>query len=317
MKRAALSVLLTFASTQSGYSQLPRQAPDTSVHVLKFVSIEPGVKLEVLDFGGSGPAMIFLSALGSDAHDWDRFAPKVTNRYHAYAITRRGFGASDKPAPTDENYSADKLGDDVLAVMRTLKLERPVLVGWSLGGEELSSVGSRFPAKVRALIYLDAGYPYAFYNRAAGEPLQDRAELRRLLTQAAHENPPSLELQRKLLASMTQNEAELREGIASDEKSDKVMPVPPPGMPPEPPQMIAIKTNPVKYTNIPVPILAIFATQRDSTAHEEWREKQIKSFEQGVPSAHVVRIPHAGHDVFNTNEQDVLREMTAFLDGIQ
>jgi pimeloyl-ACP methyl ester carboxylesterase len=74
--------------------------------------------------------MIFLSALGSDAHDWERFAPKGTNRYHAYAITRRGFGTSDEPAPTDENYSADRLADDVLAVMGTLKLERPVLVGW-------------------------------------------------------------------------------------------------------------------------------------------------------------------------------------------
>jgi pimeloyl-ACP methyl ester carboxylesterase len=315
MMRAALSVLLALTSTQTGFSQLPGKHLDTSAHAIQFVSVEPGIRLEVVDFGGSGPAMIFLSALGGDAHDWDRFAPKLTGRYHAYAITRRGFGNSDKPPPTDENYSADRLGEDVLAVMGTLKLERPVLVGWSLGGEELSSVQNRFPAKVRALIYLDAGYPYAFYNRAAGEPLQDRAELRRLLNQAAHENPPSLELTRKLLASMTQNEAELRESIASDEKPDKV--APPPGMPPPmPPQMIAIMTNPVKYTNIPVPILAIFATQRDSPSQEEWRERQAKAFEQGVPTAHVVRIPHAGHDVFNTNEKDVLREMTAFLDGI-
>jgi pimeloyl-ACP methyl ester carboxylesterase len=201
--------------------------------------------------------------------------------------------------------------------MEKLKLDRPVLVGWSVGGEELSSVGSRFPAKVKALVYLDAGYPYAFYNRAEGEPLQDRAELRRLLNQAARENPPSLELRRKLLASMAQNEDELRKSIINDEKPGNRVPSPPPGMPPMPPQLIAIMTNGVKYTDIPVPILAIFATQRDSLSQEEWREKQIKAFEQGIPSAHVIRIPHAGHDVFTTNEADVLREMTTFLNGVR
>jgi len=317
MKKDPLLAFLAFAMMQTGFSQTPAQPPDTTQHIVQFVFVQPEVKLEVLDYGGNGTAMIFLSALGPDAHDWDKFAPKFTGKYHVYAITRRGTGASDNPAPTDENYSADRLGDDVLAVMEKLKLDRPVLVGWSVGGEELSSVGSRFPAKVKALVYLDAGYPYAFYNRAEGEPLQDRAELRRLLNQAARQHPPNLELRRKLLASMVQNEDELRKSIASDEKSGNRVPSPPSGMPPMPPQLIAIIANPVKYTEIPVPVLAIFATQRDSPSQEEWRETQIKAFERGIPSAHVVRIPHAGHDVFTTNEADVLREMTTFLDSVR
>jgi hypothetical protein len=37
------------------------------------------------------------------------------------------------------------------------------------------------------------------------------------------------------------------------------------------------------------------------------------TFEAGVPSAHVVRLPNADHYVFNSNEADVLREMNAFL----
>jgi non-heme chloroperoxidase len=315
-KRALISVCLALVLIKTGRSQDRPIPPDTAHHTVQFVAVGPGVKLEVLDFGGSGPAMIFLAALGPDAHEWDHFAPKFVGKFHVYSITRRGFGASDKPAPTDENYSADRLGDDVLAVMGTLKLDKPVLVGWSLGGEELSSVGSRFPAKVKALVYLEAGYPYAFYNRAEGEPLQDRAELRRLLSQAAREHPPSLELRRKLLASLTMNADELRKDIASDERSTKAAAGPPPGMPPMPPEIIAIMTNGVKYTNIPVPILAIFATQRDSPAQEEWREKQVSAFEKGVPTAQVVRMPHAGHDVFVTNEADVLREMTAFLNAL-
>lgn len=323
MKRLLLPLVLALAvsaiAQQVDLAPSPPQPPDTTPHSVEFVTVQPGVKLEVLDYGGTGRAMVFLAALGPDAHVWDKFAPKFVGRYHVYAITRRGFGASDNPPPTDENYSADRLGDDVLTVMETLKMDTPILVGWSVGGEELSSVGSRFSGKVKALIYLDAGYPYAFYNRAEGEPFQDRAELRRLLNEAARGPEPSLELRRRLLASMTQNEDELRKSIASDEKSQGSAASPSAGPPmlPMPPQFTAIMMNPVKYTNIPVPVLAIFATQRSPDAgEEEWRDKQINAFEAGVPTAHVVRMAHAGHDVFVTNEADVIREMTSFLNAL-
>jgi len=120
------------------------------------------VKLEVLDWGGptSGRAVVLLTGLGNTAHVFDVIAPKLTERYHVFGITRRGFGASSVPA---SGYGADRLGDDVLAVIEKLTLNKPVLAGHSLGGEEMSSIGSRHPEKVAGLIYLDAGYSYAFY----------------------------------------------------------------------------------------------------------------------------------------------------------
>ena len=65
----------------------------------------------------------------------------------------------------------------------SLKINRPVLVGHSLGGEELSSVGSRHPEKVAGLIYLDAGYCYAYYDRSRGDLTIDLAELQKKLEQ--------------------------------------------------------------------------------------------------------------------------------------
>ena len=46
-------------------------------------------------------------------------------------------------------------------------------------------------------------------------------------------------------------------------------------------------------------------------------EKQSTAFENGVPSAHVVRIANASHYVFLSNEADVLTEMRAFLANLQ
>jgi non-heme chloroperoxidase len=94
--------------------------------------------------------------------------------------TRRGYGASSAPA---SGYSADQLGDDVLAVLDSLALTRPVLVGHSIAGEELSSVGSRYPEKIAGLIYLDAGYSYAYYDGTRGDLNIDLVELQKKLEQ--------------------------------------------------------------------------------------------------------------------------------------
>ena len=130
------------------------------------MSVDQDIKLEVLDWGGSGRPLIFLAGNGDTAHSFDSLAQKFTSRNHVYGITRKGFGASSKPGPANGNYSSDHLGDNVLAVMQALRIERPVLVGHSLAGEELSSIGSRFPNKVSGLIYLEAAVSWAFYDPA-------------------------------------------------------------------------------------------------------------------------------------------------------
>ena len=176
--------------TQNDHSlQLDFQRPtketawviDPSTHAVQFISVETGVNLEVLDWGGSGRSLVLLAGLGNTAHIFDSFADKLTANYHVYGITRRGFGASSSPTPANGNYSADRLGDDVLAVIDALKLNRPVLVGHSIAGEELSSVGTRHPDKVAGLVYLDAGFPYAYYDSSLGDLLLDTIDWRRKL----------------------------------------------------------------------------------------------------------------------------------------
>ncbi len=136
----------------------------TTAHTIQFITVDKDVKLEVLDWGRSGPPLVPFTGLGDNAHRFDKFAFKLTPSYHVYGITRRGFAASSVPAT---GYSADRLGDDVLAVIDALKINKPVLVGHSIGGEELSSIGSRHPEKVAGLIYVDAGYSYAFLRSLA------------------------------------------------------------------------------------------------------------------------------------------------------
>ena len=297
---------------------------------VQFIPVEKDVKLEVLDWGGTGRPLIFLAGLGGTAHIFDNFAPKFTPKYHVYGITRRGFGGSSAPPPVDGNYSADRLGDDVLAVINVLKLNRPVLVGHSFGGEELSSIGSRYPGKVAGLIYLDAGYGYAFYDPSRGDALIDAIYLKRKLDLLlAGRVQDQKQFVQELQASLPQFERDLAETekeMAS--MPDHPRPSSPPPSSPSDAIPLAIIAGEQKYTKIDVPILAIFADPHDFG--QEFKKDpaaraaavaddlasttaQAKAFQSGIPSAHVILLPNASHYVFKSNEAEVIRDMNAFL----
>src|SRR5207302_623255 len=84
---------------------------DPSPHTSRFVTVNGNVRLEVLDWSGTGRPLLLLAGLGNSAHIFDTVAPKLRASYHVYGLTRRGYGASSAPA---SGYSADRLADDVL-----------------------------------------------------------------------------------------------------------------------------------------------------------------------------------------------------------
>jgi non-heme chloroperoxidase len=321
MKNMMLCLVTVIAlSTNELYAQTQT---DHSPHAVQFVTVEPGVQLEVLNWGGSGRPLIFLAGAGDTAHRFDGFAPQFTAHHHVYGITRRGFGASGKPAPANGNYSADHLGDDVLAVMQALHIERPVLVGHSLAGQELSSIGSRFPEKVSSLIYLDAATGFAFYDPAHPSLEIEMNDIKRRIDEieagGVNEQKKLLELE----PAIAKFETVLRNSNAAIANL--------PSLPPRSPIGAALNFGAQKYTSIPVPALAIYACPHNwdrFAANDPARKAALladdtarctawaDAFSRGVPSARVVRIPNADHYVYLTNETQVVGEMNRFLAGL-
>lgn len=64
------------------YSQNPAPWKDPSPHTTQFVGVGENVRLEVLDWGGSGKPIVLLAGGGNTAHVFDEFAPKLTADYH-------------------------------------------------------------------------------------------------------------------------------------------------------------------------------------------------------------------------------------------
>ena len=353
--------------------QQPGGWHDPSPHTVQFVTVDTNVKLEVLDWGGVGRPLVLLAGGGNTAHAFDDFAPKLTGSYHVYGITRRGFGASSSPAPHDNNYSADRLGDDVLAVLDALKLDRPILVGHSIAGEELSSIGSRHPERVAGLVYLDAGYAYAYYNKSLGDFGIDLADLKAKLDQ--FKVGMNLDDEKHRVSELLEELPRFQKDLTNLQGNLDV--TGPKGPNPSPADLaspaafqswgkaslgyavpeaeirqqfeitstgglgkhrdqqaagLAIVDGEQKYTDIRVPILAIYAVghrlgpyadkdpvARDAgLARDEANDEAIADgFQKGLPSARVIQIHHTYHYIFITNEADVLREMRAFLSTLQ
>jgi pimeloyl-ACP methyl ester carboxylesterase len=304
-------------------------AIDPAPHKIQFVTVAPGVKLEVLDFGGgngsgSGRPLVFLAGQGRTGHNFDQLALKFTGTHHVYAVTRRGYGVSSIPPPTDENYDPDRMGDDVLAVMAALKIEKPVIAGHSIAGEELSSIGSRHPEKVAGLIYLDAAYGYAFYDPANALLASPVAQsiVRRDLGLLRDTSPSRA---RQLRAELQQALPLLDRGLKSEQEiaaGQKDPPLQPARLRVK--VATAIDSNFRPYGTIAAPILVLAAVPQrcegDCTMAKAGAaavEKQAKFVAASNPGARVVKLPHADHFVWRTNQADVLREMNSFMDGLK
>jgi non-heme chloroperoxidase len=294
---------------------------DSSPHSIQMVAVEPGVRLEVLDWGGSGRPLIFLAGSGDTAHSFDGFAPQFTKQHHVYGITRRGSGASSSPAPADGNYSADHLGDDVLAVMKALHIDRPVLSGHSMAGEEMSSIGSRFPDKVSGLIYLDAATDFALDDPEHPLLANEMNDMKRRIDEV---EAGGVDEKKKLL--QLESAAARFESVLHHDNAE-IANMPP--LPPRSPIGAALNFGTQKYTSIPVPALAIYACPHnwdrlpdserktaliadDKARCSRWAD----NFRKGVPSARIVMIPNADHYVYLSNEGQVVIEMNAFLETL-
>jgi len=295
---------------------------------VQMIPVESNVKLEVLDWGGTGRPLVLLAGMGDTAHVFDTFAPKLTAKYHVYGITRRGFGASSKPEFVTANYNAARLGDDVLAVIAALHLSHPILAGHSLAGEELSDIGFHHPDATAGLIYLDAGYSYALYDQAHGQIMLDALKLRDMLPQIVPGKIPS-DVPKSLNEILQQLKLVEKEIVDYQAQLPPAPSVPGPRSDP-PPFLYAIFSGAESFPTIHSPALVIFAEPHDfgpSQDHSASRaafeardlritEYQAKAFETQVPAARVVRIPHASHYVFRSNEQEILREMDAFISAL-
>ncbi|MBO0780042.1 MAG: alpha/beta hydrolase [Ktedonobacteraceae bacterium] len=110
----------------------------------------------VVQWGTAGEPVIFIHGLTANAHCFQAFADALANDHRVFAYDLRGRGLSAKPA---SGYSIPIHATDLLNLLDTLGLERPVVAGHSLGAFIALYFATHHPDRLSKLILLDGGAP--------------------------------------------------------------------------------------------------------------------------------------------------------------
>lgn len=92
-----------------------------------------GIQIHVVETGNpKGRPILFIHGFSQCSLSWDRqLSSDLANDFRLIAMDMRGHGLSDKPR---KGYDDSRLwADDIHGVITTLKLDRPILCGWSYG----------------------------------------------------------------------------------------------------------------------------------------------------------------------------------------
>lgn len=130
MKKAILSALfLTPLLNQALIAQNKRVS--ASAGRSEYVQVEKNVKLHVTDIGEGQPIVLIHGWPLSDAMYEYQYQYLEQKGFRVIGISLRGFGKSDKPYG---RYDFDVFSDDIKVVLETLKIQKAVLGGFSMGG---------------------------------------------------------------------------------------------------------------------------------------------------------------------------------------
>jgi pimeloyl-ACP methyl ester carboxylesterase len=113
-----------------------------------------GVKIQLAIWEGRGKQILCIHGITANCRFWDLLASALSPHHRVIAMDLRGRGLSDKP-PT--GYSIEHHCKDILALMKDQGLERPVLMGHSLGAFISLVFAAQYPKKIDRLILVDGG----------------------------------------------------------------------------------------------------------------------------------------------------------------
>ncbi|MYA01421.1 MAG: alpha/beta hydrolase [Chloroflexi bacterium] len=116
-----------------------------------------GLQLHYVDHGGDAEVgAVALHGFALNCHSFDEVAPALSDRLHWYALDQRGHGHSDRASELAD-YSRDHMAEDIRQFVENQDLDRPVVLGHSMGGMNAMTFAAQHPDLLRALVLIDVG----------------------------------------------------------------------------------------------------------------------------------------------------------------
>jgi pimeloyl-ACP methyl ester carboxylesterase len=107
---------------------------------------------EVIKTGKGKQSIIFIPGFASSGEVWNETKAAFEKDFTCYALTMAGFaGVKPKPNPSFENWKAG-----IANYIKDNKIEKPILVGHSMGGGLALAIASDYPDLIGKIVVVDA-----------------------------------------------------------------------------------------------------------------------------------------------------------------
>lgn len=183
-----------------------------------------GQAINVLVSEGEGPAVLLIHGNSSSAHTFiQQLDSPLGQHYRLVAMDLPGHGASENASDPQHSYNLPGYAEIATAVVEQLKLERPLLVGWSLGGHIVLEMVRFIPDAAGLMIYgapplgwppamADSFLPHPAMAAAFQETLND-AEATAFVQAFFHPDAPPAP--QSFLADVQRTDGRARSGLAA------------------------------------------------------------------------------------------------------
>jgi pimeloyl-ACP methyl ester carboxylesterase len=126
-----------------------------------------GITLHYTRTGGRKPPVVLLHGFSDDGLCWTPVAEQLERQYDVIMVDARGHGKSEAPA---DGYTLTNLGAELAGLIQAIGLEKPFVLGHSMGAITALVLAGLFPDLPRAILLED---PPAFWMSSEGQPRND------------------------------------------------------------------------------------------------------------------------------------------------
>jgi esterase len=262
-----------------------------------------GLRFHYREWGQpDAPPLVLLHGYASHSRSWDTFARALAPQFRNFALDQRGHGETG----WTNDYSADRMIEDVAAFVGAVRLDRFDLLGLSMGGRNAYGYAARHQETLKRLVIVDIGpeAPAAGSARirsgALANDIFDSPEEAFAVARAGNARPPEAEHRARIINSLM-----LRDDGRWTYRYDKAL-----RDPERPRPQPDAAAHWAMLERINTPTLLVRGAESDILAAEI-----AQKMTEVMPNCTLVTVPDAGHSIPLDNPQGFIAAVKPFLVG--
>lgn len=256
---------------------------------------------------GSGPDVILIPGLSSAASVWDETGTALIDRYRVHYVQVRGFADTDAGANADGPVSAP-VAEEIARYIAESNLDRPAIIGHSMGGTIGMMLAARHPDSVGRLMVVDM---FPFMGAMFGGPDATRESLTPVADQirdAMRAAPQGVvtPVVEQTIAGMVRTESARAEIIEHSRTSDN-------GVAANAFHELIVTDLRPELVNIRAPFTTLYVIPPQAPITPEQYDMFMRASYANIPHARIVRIDDSYHFIMIDQFERFMQEVRAFL----